>query len=103
MPHLPQKLHRRWRERVIFGEAQLGGEDAAFVGCAVGALDQGFPEEEVVFGDGTGGDAVRGVGGEVLVFGEEAFGCDGGGHNGYGGGTEGFGEVWVENGGNVIW
>lgn len=74
MPHLPQELHRRRREGIIPREAQLGREDAVLVGGAVGALDQRFPEEDVVFGDGAGGDAVGGVGGQVLVFGEEAFG-----------------------------
>ena len=76
MPHLAQKAHRGRVQRVIFGEFQLGGEDAAFKGGAVGALDEGFPEEDVVFGDGAGGDAVGRGGGEQFVFMEEAAGGD---------------------------
>lgn len=75
MPHLPQEAHRRRVQRIILGELQLGREDAAFKGRAVGSLDQGFPEEDVVFGDRAGGDAVRRGGGEELVFVEEAAGC----------------------------
>lgn len=82
MPHLPQKLHRRRREGIIPREAQLSGKDAVLVWRAVGPLDQRFPEEDVVFRDGACGDAVGGVGGQVLVFGEEAFGGQGGGHCG---------------------
>ena len=72
MPDLAQELHG-WRgERVVFGEAQLGGEDAAFEGGALGALDQGFPVEEVVLRDGAGRDAFWGVVGQGAVFLEEA-------------------------------
>jgi len=35
-------------------------------------LDEGLPVQEVVFGDGTGGDSFRGVVGEGAVFLEEA-------------------------------
>ena len=80
MPHLAQKAHRRRIKRIVLWELQLGGEDAAFKGGAVGALDEGFPEKDVVFGDGAGGDAVRGGGGEEFVFLEEAAGRDCGGH-----------------------
>lgn len=80
MPHLAQEAHRGRVQRVILRELELGGEDAAFEGGAVRALDQRFPEEDVVFGDGPGGDAVRGGGGEEFVFVEEAAGCDCGGH-----------------------
>lgn len=62
------KLHRRWTERVVLGELQLGGENAALERRAFGALDQRFPVEHVILGDGAGGDAVGGVGGEVFVF-----------------------------------
>ena len=85
MPHLAQKAHRGRVKRIVLWEFQLGGEDAAFKGGAVGALDEGFPEEDVVFGDGAGGDAVGGGGGEEFVFVEEAAGCDCGGHGGGGG------------------
>lgn len=43
-------------------------------------MDQGFPDEEVGFGDGARGDAVGGGLGEEFVFVEEAFGGEGGGH-----------------------
>lgn len=74
VPHLPEKSHRRWVKGIIFWKLELGGEDAAFERGAVGALDEGFPEEDVVFGDGAGGYAVGGVGGEVFVFEEETAG-----------------------------
>ena len=74
MPYFPKKSHRWWVEGVIFWKLQLGGEYAAFEGGAVGALDESFPEEDVVFGDGTSGDAVGGVGCEVFVFEEETSG-----------------------------
>ena len=75
MPDLAQEAHRGRVQRIIFWEFQLGGEDAAFKGRAVWALDQGFPEEDVVFGDGARGDAVGRGGGEEFVFVEEAAGC----------------------------
>lgn len=80
MPHLPQKPHRGWIQRVILRELEFGREDATFEGGAVRSLDQSFPEEDVVFGDGAGGDAVGGGGGEEFVFVEEAAGCYCGGH-----------------------
>lgn len=73
MPHLARKPHCRRRKWIIFWELELGGEDTALKGRAFGALYQGFPEEEVVFGDRPGCDAVRRVVGEVLVFLEEAL------------------------------
>lgn len=63
MPYLPHKPHRRRAQRVVFGELELRREDAAFVGSALWALDQCFPDEDVVFADGAGGYAVRGGGG----------------------------------------
>ena len=75
MPHLAQKPHHRRRERIVSRKPQFGGEHAAFERGALGALDQRFPDVEVVFGDGTGGYAVRWVRGEELVFLKEAFGC----------------------------
>ena len=80
MPHPAQKPHCGRAQGIIFRELELGGEYPAFVGCALGALDQGFPEEEVVFGDGAGGDTVGWRGGQGFVFHEEAFGGDCGGH-----------------------
>jgi hypothetical protein len=67
------ELHSRRHERVVLGEFELGGKDAAFLGGSFGALDHGFPKEEVVFVDGTGGNALWRVGGEVFVLLEEAF------------------------------
>ena len=43
VPNFAEEPHRGWRERVVFWEAELGGEDPTFEGCAFGALDQGFP------------------------------------------------------------
>jgi len=48
MPHLPQKAHAGRVQRVILWEPEFCGVDAAFEGGAVGALDEGFPEEDVV-------------------------------------------------------
>jgi hypothetical protein len=92
MPNIALELHGRRHERVVFGKLEFGGENAAFVGGSFGTLDHGFPEEEVVFVDGAGGDAFGRVCGEVLVFLEEALGGDGG-HGGWL--MEGF-LVWVE-------
>ena len=77
MPHTAQEAHRRRHERVVFGELQLRGEDAAFIWSPLGTENHGFPDEEVVFVDGAGGDAIRRVGGEVFVLLEEALGSDG--------------------------
>lgn len=77
MPHVTKELHRRWHERVVLGEFELGGENAAFVWCALGALNQCFPDKEVIFVDGAGGDAFWRVGGEVFVLLEETLGGDG--------------------------
>ena len=74
MPHIHDKLHLRRRERVVFWKLEFRGEDAAFEGCAFGPLNEGFPQEHVVFVDGAGGDAFGWVRGEGLVFFEEAFG-----------------------------
>ena len=76
MPHLAQKPHRGRVKRVVLRELELGGEDAALEGGAVGTLDEGLPEEDVVLGDGAGGDAVGRGGGEEFVLVEEAAGGD---------------------------
>ena len=73
MPQIGQKPHGRRHQGIILWEFELGGKDAAFVGSALWSFDQRFPDEEVVFGDGAGGDAVWGVLGEVFVFLEEAL------------------------------
>ena len=72
MPHLAQEAHARRRQRVVFRELQLGREDAPFERRAFGAVDQRFPVEQVVFGDGAGGYAFGGVVGQGAVFLEEA-------------------------------
>ena len=78
MPHVHAgERHLGWAERVIAWEFQLGGENATFEGSVFGTLDDGFPVEEVVFADGAGGDAIRGVGAEEAVFVEEALLGDG--------------------------
>lgn len=80
MPHVGEELHRRRRERVVLGELELGGEDAALKGRALGALDEALPAQQVVLGDGAGGDALGGVVGEGAVFLEEAAVGGGLGH-----------------------
>lgn len=81
MPHVARKPHGRRRERIVLGKLELGGEDAALEGRALGALDQCFPHEDVVFGDGACGDAFGRVVGERAVFVEEALGGDAVGHS----------------------
>lgn len=81
MPDFAQKLHLGRIERIVFGEGELGGEDAAFEGRALRALDQRLPGEEVVFVDWARGDAVGWGDEKRLVFGEEAFGGDIGCHD----------------------
>jgi hypothetical protein len=68
MPHLTREPHR-WRCKwIVLGKLELGGEDTALERRAFGTLNQGFPEKQIVLGDGTCGDAIRGVIGQVLVF-----------------------------------
>jgi hypothetical protein len=90
MPHLPKKPHTRRRKRIILRELQLRREDTAFKRCALRSLDQRFPVQQVVFGDGACGDAFWGIVGEGAVFLEETSlrGC--GRH---------FGDWWSEVGG----
>ena len=74
MPDVACEFHT-WRiERVVFRELELGGEDTAFEGSPFGALDQGFPGEDIVFRYRARGDAVGWGGGEGAVFLEEAAG-----------------------------
>lgn len=49
MPHIGEKLHRRRCQRIVLGELELGGENAAFKGGFFGALDEAFPVQQVVF------------------------------------------------------
>ena len=78
MPYITQEFHGRWHERIVLGELELGGENAAFEGSVLWSFDQCLPDVHVVFADGTSGDAIRWVVGEVFVFLEEAFACYGG-------------------------
>lgn len=82
MPDVAEEPHAGRVERVVLGELELGGEDAALEGSAVGALDEGFPEEDVVLGDGARGDAVGRGGGQGAVLVEEAAGGEGRSHGG---------------------
>ena len=80
MPYVAQKLHCRWRKWIVFGELEFGGEDTALERGAVRSLDESFPDEDVIFGNGTGGDSFWRRGGEKFVFVEEAFGGYGARH-----------------------
>lgn len=73
MPDVAKELHGRRHERIVLGEFELGGKDAAFVGSALGSFNQRLPHEEVVFFDGACGDAIWWVLSEVFVFLEQAF------------------------------
>lgn len=89
MPHpATDKLHMRRAQRIVLGELELGGENAALERGALGALDERLPLEHVVLGDGAGGDAIWRVCREVLVLVEQAFLRDRG-HGGLGWGCGG--------------
>ncbi len=72
VPDIAEKLHRRRRQRIVLGKLELGGEDAALKGRALGALDQALPAQDVVLGHGAGGDALGRVVGEGAVLLEQA-------------------------------
>lgn len=80
MPNVDEELHGWRRERVVLGEPQLGGEDAALKGRVLGTLDQTLPVEEVVLGAGAGGDAFGRVVGEGAVLLQETAVGGGLGH-----------------------
>ncbi len=80
MPDVAQELHAGRVEWVVLGELELGWEDATFEGSAVRPLDQGFPEEDIIFGNWSGSDPVGGGGGKGAVFVEKAAGREGGCH-----------------------
>ena len=81
VPHATSnELHSRRAQGVVSRELQLRCENAALEGGFLGALDQGFPMEHVILGDGACSDTLRWVGGEVFVFVEKALLGDGGGH-----------------------
>jgi hypothetical protein len=72
VPHVGEELHR-WRgKRVVLGELELCGKDAALERCALGTLDQTLPVKEVILGDGAGGDAFGRVVGERAILLEKA-------------------------------
>lgn len=71
VPNLAEELHGGRGEGVVVGELELGGEDAALEGGALGPLDQRLPVEQVVFRHGACRDAVRWVVGEHPVLLEE--------------------------------
>ena len=73
MPYLAQKLHLWWVERIILGEFELGGKDAAFKRRALGALDQRLPREEVVFINGACGDAIGWGSEEGFIFSKKSL------------------------------
>lgn len=75
MPQLPFKSHLRWIEWVVLREFQHGGEDSTLVRCALRSLNKGFPGEEIIFADGTCGNAVRRRLGDILVFVEKPSRC----------------------------
>lgn len=82
MPHVGEKLHRRRRQRIVLGKLELCGKNAALKGSSFGALDEAFPVQQVVLGDGAGGDAFGRVVCEGAVFLEEAAVGGGLGHGG---------------------
>jgi hypothetical protein len=73
MPNFAQELHLRRVQRIVFGELELCGKDAALEGSAIWPLDQGFPDEQVILVDWACSDAVRRVGQEGLVLLEQTL------------------------------
>lgn len=82
MPDVGEEAHRGRGERVVLGEFELGREDAALEGGALGPLDEALPVQHVVLGDGPGGDALGGVVGEGAVLLEQPALGGGLGHEG---------------------
>lgn len=81
VPHATSdELHCRRAQGVVSWELQLRCEDTALEGSFLWTLDQGFPIEHVILGDGACGDTLWWVGGEVLVFVEKTLLGDGGRH-----------------------
>jgi hypothetical protein len=75
MPQIHQKLHGWRRKRVVLRELELGGKHTALKGCVLGTLDQAFPVEDVVLGDGPCGDALWRVVCERAILLQEASLC----------------------------
>lgn len=76
MPEITEELHSGRHERVVLWELQFGREDTSLVRCALGALNHGLPDEEVILVDWASRDAVGRVGGQVFVFLKESLGSD---------------------------
>lgn len=75
MEDLAQELHGRGGERVVLGELELGREDAALERGPLGPLDEGFPLQQVVFGDRAGSDAIGWVVGQRAILLQEPSVC----------------------------
>jgi len=76
MPEVAQESHGRRHQGVVFWKLEFGRKDTTFEWRALWTFDQGFPYEHVIFGDGTCGDAIWWVIGEMLVFREQTLGGD---------------------------
>ena len=73
---LAQELHARRCERIVFGKLEFGRKHTAFEWCAFRSLDECLPMQEVIFGHGTGSDAIRWVIGErAVLLKKPAVGC----------------------------
>jgi hypothetical protein len=49
VPHIGKEAHR-WRgKRIVLWKLELSGKDTALEGSTLGALDEAFPVEEIVF------------------------------------------------------
>jgi len=75
MPHLPQKPHTRWRQRIILRELQLRRENTTLERRALWSLDERLPIQQVIFGHRAGGYAFWWIVGQKAVFMEEAALC----------------------------
>jgi hypothetical protein len=73
MPQVTRELHRRWHERIVSREFQLGGKDAALERGSLRPLDQSLPEEQIILVDRSGCDALGGILAESFVLLEEPF------------------------------
>lgn len=83
VPDLAHELHLGRVQRIVFGELELGREDASFERSLFWALDESLPEKEIIFADGSCRDAVRWRREESLVLLEEPLRGDArGGHSG---------------------
>jgi len=71
VPDIAQELHGRRHERVVLGKLEFRWKHAAFVWGVLRALYESLPDEQIIFRDWAGRDAVWRVGSEVLVLLEE--------------------------------